>query len=294
MLPQLGLTGNNEAVARSDIVTIETQLSSPQPKVEIIKESLRSNEEHHRGDVGNLRGFRDHRGDSEATWLVNRGTMHILDYLTDAEHNIRVDEDSVVHFEPRLDKDSVRIEYRLICSGMFYPKDFLSDWSHSDVARILLSLPVELLVASHPYDSYPQELVLRFVVPLVKETDGKVSSLYHPDQEIASDFAALLTLLCRRLVTVAVKAPSNTMIRGFPPILADCPIAAATTATLSYWRDARCTFSTTCTAFRSRATTPRLHRSTLAESSEYCSRFRNGQFLPPFCEQHDCTPWRWN
>ena len=72
--------------------------------------------------------------------------MHILDYLTDAEHNIRVDEDSVVHFEPRLDKDSVRVEYRLICSGMFYPKDFSSDWSHSDVARILLSLPVELLV----------------------------------------------------------------------------------------------------------------------------------------------------
>ena len=110
----------------------------------------------------------------------------------------------------------------------------MSDWSHSDVARILLSLPVELLVASHPYDSYPQELVLRFVVPLVKETDGKVSSLYHPDQEIASDFAALLTLLCRRLVTVAVKAREQYHDPRIPPILADCPIAAATTATLSY------------------------------------------------------------
>lgn len=41
-LPQLGLTGDDEAVAQSDIATIETQLSSPRPKVEIIKESLRS------------------------------------------------------------------------------------------------------------------------------------------------------------------------------------------------------------------------------------------------------------
>lgn len=161
--------------------------------------------------------------------------MHILDYLKDAEQNIQVDEHSVAHFEPRLGKDSVRVEYRLICSGMFYPAGFLADWSHSDVARILLSLPVELLVASHPYDSYPQELVLRFVVPLVQETDGKVSSLYHPDQEIASDLAALITLLCRRLVTVAVKAREQYHDPRIPPILADCPIAAATTARLSYW-----------------------------------------------------------
>jgi hypothetical protein len=42
LLPQLGLTGDDDAVARSDIATIETQLSSPRPKVEFIKESLRS------------------------------------------------------------------------------------------------------------------------------------------------------------------------------------------------------------------------------------------------------------
>jgi len=41
-LPQLGLTDEDVGVARGDIATIETQLSSPRPKVEIIKESLRS------------------------------------------------------------------------------------------------------------------------------------------------------------------------------------------------------------------------------------------------------------
>jgi hypothetical protein len=53
-LPQLGLTGNDEAVAQSDIATIETQLSSPQPKVEIIKESLRSIRNIAEGIVGSM------------------------------------------------------------------------------------------------------------------------------------------------------------------------------------------------------------------------------------------------
>jgi hypothetical protein len=41
-LSQFGLPSEDEAVARGDIATIETQLSSLRPKVEIIKESLRS------------------------------------------------------------------------------------------------------------------------------------------------------------------------------------------------------------------------------------------------------------
>jgi hypothetical protein len=162
--------------------------------------------------------------------------MHILNYLKDAEPKIQVDENSVARFEYRLDGNSVRVEYRLICSGMFYPSHFLSDWSHSDGARILLSLPFELLVASRPYDSYPQELVLRFVAPHVTETEGNRSQSFYPDQEIASDFAALLTLLCRRLVTVSMKVREQyNPGRYIPPILADYPIAAATTARLSYW-----------------------------------------------------------
>jgi hypothetical protein len=162
--------------------------------------------------------------------------MHILDYLKKAGDNVQVGEDSVVRFEYRLDENSVRVEYRLICSGMFYPGHFLGDWGHSDGARILLSLPVELLVASRPYDDYPQELVLRFVAPLVSETEGRIPHSYHPDLELASDVAALLTLLCRRLVTVSAKVREQYDSTHVPPILADYPIPAVTTVRMSYWK----------------------------------------------------------
>jgi hypothetical protein len=163
--------------------------------------------------------------------------MHILDYLAKAEANIKVDANSIVKFEQRLDENSVRVEYRLICSGMFYPGHFLGDWSKSDGARILLGLPVELLVASRPYDDYPQELVLRFVTPLVQEREGVVSRSYHPDSDIASDFAALLTLLCRRLVTVSAKIREQYECADVPPILADYPIPAVTTMRMSNWNE---------------------------------------------------------
>ena len=52
--PQLGLAGDDEAVVQSDIATIETQLSSPRPKMEIIKESLRSIRNIAEGAVGSL------------------------------------------------------------------------------------------------------------------------------------------------------------------------------------------------------------------------------------------------
>jgi chitinase len=53
-LSQLGLAGDDEAVAQSDITTIESQLSSPRPKVEIIKESLRSIRNIAEGAVGSM------------------------------------------------------------------------------------------------------------------------------------------------------------------------------------------------------------------------------------------------
>jgi hypothetical protein len=53
-LAQLGLAGNDEAVARSDVATIEAQLSSPRPKVEIVKESLRSIRNIAEGAVGSM------------------------------------------------------------------------------------------------------------------------------------------------------------------------------------------------------------------------------------------------
>ena len=53
-LSQLGLAGDDEAVAQSDLATIESQLSSPRPKVDIIKESLRSIRNIAEGAVGSL------------------------------------------------------------------------------------------------------------------------------------------------------------------------------------------------------------------------------------------------
>ena len=53
-LPQLGLTGNDEAVAQSDVATIEAQLSSPWPKEAIVKESLLSIRNIAEGTAGSL------------------------------------------------------------------------------------------------------------------------------------------------------------------------------------------------------------------------------------------------
>jgi len=80
------------------------------------------------------------------------------------------------------------------------------DWSKSEVSRILLDNPLLLFVASRPYEEHPLELVLHVTVPLATDNEYNYTSTYHADAEIAKDLAALLTLLCRRLITVAGKA----------------------------------------------------------------------------------------
>jgi hypothetical protein len=60
--------------------------------------------------------------------------------------------------------------------------------------------------------------------------------LYFPDSEIASDFAALLTLLCRRLVTVAGKVREQYECDNVPAMLADFPIPVATMLRRSHWK----------------------------------------------------------
>jgi hypothetical protein len=160
-----------------------------------------------------------------------------LAYLSNAPQYIHVDENRTARFEQPLDEESVRVEYRLVCSGTLVPSHFHGDWSHSDGARILLRLPVELLVASRPYEHYPQELVLRFIAPLVSETNGSVHHQYHPDGEVAADLAALLTLFCRRLITVSVKMREQYAASAdIPPILADFPIPAVTAVRMSHWK----------------------------------------------------------
>lgn len=53
-LPQLGLTGDDEAEVQSDIATIEAQLASPKPKIDYIKESLQSIRNIAEGTVGSM------------------------------------------------------------------------------------------------------------------------------------------------------------------------------------------------------------------------------------------------
>jgi len=161
--------------------------------------------------------------------------MYLLDYLRNPRHWPRQSGGEAE------DTDDLAVEYRLICSGSFYPAHFLGDWSRSDNARILLDEPVLLLVASRPYERYPQELSLRFTLSSVTETKGIHSSNFHPDDEIASDLASLLTLLTRRLITVSVKTRERYL--SFPPgpfpkppdFLMDYPIPLVTEVKKSYW-----------------------------------------------------------
>ena len=67
-----------------------------------------------------------------------------------------------------------------------------------------------LFAASRPIYDYPLELLLSFKVAQVNATrpsigGSVVSSIFHPDAEVARDLAALLTLLSRRLITVSGK-----------------------------------------------------------------------------------------
>jgi hypothetical protein len=103
-------------------------------------------------------------------------------------------------------KDAVVFEYRLLCSGELYNGRVLStDWRKSDATRILFDSPFTLIICSHPFQEFPQELALRFSAPLITKKQGQSTSMFHPDEDIARDLAALLTLFCRRLITVAAK-----------------------------------------------------------------------------------------
>lgn len=97
-------------------------------------------------------------------------------------------------------------EYRLLCSGVLYNANIMTaDWRNSDITKLLLDGPFILTVCSHPFDDYPQELSLRFQTAMVTETKGGITQSFTPDEEIANDIASILSLLLRRLITVATK-----------------------------------------------------------------------------------------
>lgn len=102
--------------------------------------------------------------------------------------------------------DSVAFEYRLLCSGELYNASVITaDWRKSDGTRLLVPRLFLLSVCSHPFDDYPQELSLRFKTTMVTEIKGRTTSMFYPDEEIARDLSSILSLLLRRLITVAAK-----------------------------------------------------------------------------------------
>jgi hypothetical protein len=93
------------------------------------------------------------------------------------------------------------------------------------------------LVVSNPFHEFPQELALRFSAPLTTEKHGNSTSVFYPDDEIARDVAALLTLLLRRLVTVATKTREvhPRAAEGDIEALLDLPIPLVKSLSPVHW-----------------------------------------------------------
>src|SRR5664279_5360768 len=101
--------------------------------------------------------------------------MYLLDFLNGTKFNGA--DSSILR--------TTTVEYRLACSAEFFNRTVIAaDWRKSDVTRILLLGPFELFVASMPFDSYPQELALRFSVDYVTERTETSLSTFLPDEDI--------------------------------------------------------------------------------------------------------------
>lgn len=132
----------------------------------------------------------------------------------------------------------IQFEYRLVASGVLYNSRVITtDWTKSEASRLIMHSPATLVVCSHPIDEYPQELALRFSSPLLEEKHNRNVTMYYPDEEIARDLAALLTLMVRRLVTVAAKV-REIHPREYdqqPEFLLDYPIGHLKGMAPIYW-----------------------------------------------------------
>jgi hypothetical protein len=130
-------------------------------------------------------------------------------------------------------RGSLCADYRLLCSGSIY-RQMIGEWYKSEGARFLLAPPLLLYAASRPFDEYPLEMVLRLTVPQLRETDGHGSTIFHTDEEVARDIAALMTVLCRRLITVMGKSAER--IEGYDyPEFDHIPLPVATSMRKVYW-----------------------------------------------------------
>ena len=137
-------------------------------------------------------------------------------------------------------EDGVNFEYRLLCSGEIYnAKVETSDWRKSDVACYLCELPFTLLAVRNPSRHFPQELVLRFNAKRVGEQGGMALISFIPDEDIARDIAALLSVFFRRLVTVAGKTRElhpNTKGSTIEALL-DRPLPLVNSLNVVHWQE---------------------------------------------------------
>jgi hypothetical protein len=148
--------------------------------------------------------------------------VYVLDYLADPSC-------------ARRPKDSLCADYRLLCSGSIY-RQTMGEWYKTEGARFLLAPPLLLYAASRPFDGYPLELVLRLTVAQVDETQAGRGGImiFHPDEEMARDLAALLTVLCRRLITVMGKSAERLTDHPYPEF-EHRPLPVATSMRRVYW-----------------------------------------------------------
>jgi len=152
--------------------------------------------------------------------------MHVLEYLKDPKCE-------------KKPKDSLYAEYRLLSSGTLHHA-CVGDWSKSEGARTLLAQPLFLFAVSRPFDEYPLELALQLTVPQVEEEQTKTGPamfMFYPDDEVVRDLAALLSLLCRRLITVTGKA--NQRHADYRHVIFDqqpVPMPLATSMRRVFWR----------------------------------------------------------
>ena len=101
-----------------------------------------------------------------------------------------------------------------------------------------MTQPFPLTVVSQPFDDYPQELLLRISVPDLVERSENFSLMFRPDDYIAQDLAALLTVFFRRLVTVCakVRVTHPNRLPGQPPSPNDWPLPIANSLTRVAWK----------------------------------------------------------
>lgn len=151
--------------------------------------------------------------------------MHILNFLKKQS-------------QKQMGDDFITCEYRLLCSGTIYNSDVLTaDWRKSDAARLLLNSPFTVIVASQPFDDYPQELALRFTADRASEKRRMGKSSFYPDEEIARDIATLLCLFSRRLVTVSAKIREMhpKQYEGEQEVFRDWPIGFVNSLKVNHW-----------------------------------------------------------